>query len=73
MADTVDNRRALAEESLRMGDFSNAAELYRTILKGMYATDASFLLGLAQAQAGANDFTRSCGACCRTACTGSMR
>jgi len=57
MADTVDNRRALAEESLRMGDFSNAVELYRSILKGMYATDASFLLGLAQSQAGASDFT----------------
>ena len=56
MADTVDNRRALAEESLRMGDFANAAELYRSILKGMYATDASFLLGLAQSQAGAADF-----------------
>jgi hypothetical protein len=56
IADTVDNRRALAEESLRMGDFSNAAELYRSILKGMYATDASFLLGLAQSQAGADDF-----------------
>ena len=56
MADTVDNRRALAEESLRMGDFANATELYRSILKGMYATDASFLLGLAQSQAGANDF-----------------
>jgi hypothetical protein len=56
VADTVDNRRALAEESLRMGDFSNAAELYRSILKGLYATDASFLLGLAQSQAGANDF-----------------
>ena len=56
VADTVDNRRALAEESLRMGDFSNAVELYRSILKGMYATDASFLLGLAQSQAGAGDF-----------------
>jgi hypothetical protein len=57
MADTVDNRRALAEESLRMGDFANATELYRSILKGMYATDASFLLGLAQSQAESADFT----------------
>ncbi len=56
MADTVDNRRALAEESLRMGDFANATELYQSILKGMYATDASFQLGLAQSQAGASDF-----------------
>lgn len=57
IADTVDNRRALAEESLRMGDFANAAELYRSILKGLYADDPSFLLGLAQAQAGGDDFT----------------
>jgi hypothetical protein len=56
VADTVDNRRALAEESLRMGDFTNAAELYRSILKGMYSTDATFLLGLAQSQAGAEEF-----------------
>jgi hypothetical protein len=56
IADTVDNRRALAEESMRLGDFANAAELYRSVLKGVYATDASFLLGLAQAQAGHEDF-----------------
>lgn len=56
VADTVDNRRALAEESMRMGDYANAAELYRSVLKGMYATDAGFLLGLAQAQANTQDF-----------------
>ena len=56
IADTVDNRRALAEESMRLGDYANAAELYRSVLKGMYATDAGFLLGLAQAQANSNDF-----------------
>lgn len=56
VADTVDNRRALAEESMRLGDYANAAELYRSVLKGMYATDAGFLLGLATAQANANDF-----------------
>lgn len=52
IADTVDNRRRLAEESLRLGDYANAAELYQSILKGIYATDAGFMLGLAQAQAG---------------------
>lgn len=57
IADTVDNRRALAEESMRLGDYANAAELYRSVLKGVYANDASFLLGLAQAQAGTNDFS----------------
>ena len=56
IADTIDNRRALAEESMRLGDYGNAAELYRSMLKGMYATDAGFLLGLAQAQANSSDF-----------------
>jgi hypothetical protein len=56
VADTVDNRRALAEESMRLGDYANAVQLYQSVLKGMYATDAGFLLGLAQAQANSNDF-----------------
>jgi len=56
IADTIDNRRLLAEESMRLGDFANAAELYRSVLTGVYANDASFLLGLAQAQASNNDF-----------------
>ena len=56
LADTVDNRRALAEECMRLGDYTNAAELYRSVLKGVYTTDAAFLLGLAQAQAGSDDF-----------------
>ena len=56
IADTVDNRRALAEESMRLGDYANAAELYRSVLQGVYASDAAFLLGLAQAQAGMEDF-----------------
>ena len=57
IVDTVDNRRVLAEESMKLGDYANAAELYRSVLKGVYANDAAFLLGLAQAQAGQNDFT----------------
>jgi len=56
MADTTDNRRALAEECLRLRDFRNAAELYESMLKGMYATEPLFMLGLAQAQAGGGDF-----------------
>ncbi len=56
IADTVNNRRVLAEESMKLGDYASAAELYRSVLKGVYANDASFLLGLAQAQAGQNDF-----------------
>jgi hypothetical protein len=56
LADTTDNRRALAEECLRLGDYRNAAELYESILKGMYATEPPFMLGLAEAQAGSGDF-----------------
>lgn len=56
VADTVDNRRRLAEESLRLGDYANAAELYQSVLKGIYATDPAFLLGLAQSQAGLQQY-----------------
>jgi len=56
IADTVENRQALAEECMRLGDYSNAVVLYQSILKGVYATDAAFLLGLAQAQANCQDF-----------------
>ena len=56
IADTADNRRALAEECMRLGDYANAVELYRSVLKGMYVHDAGFLLGLAQAQANSEDF-----------------
>ncbi|MFT3791022.1 MAG: tetratricopeptide repeat protein [Rudaea sp.] len=56
LADTVDNRRALAEECLNLGDYANAAELYRSVLTGMNANDAGFLLGLARALAGLDDF-----------------
>lgn len=56
LADTTDNRRALAEECLRLRDYRNAAELYESILKGMYATEPLFMLGLAEAQAGNGDF-----------------
>jgi len=56
IADTVGNRHALADECMRLGDYANAAELYRSMLKGVYVTDASFLLGLAQAQANSQDF-----------------
>ena len=57
MADTVENRRALAEECMRLGDYANAVVLYQSILKGVFATDAGFLLGLARAQANSSDFT----------------
>ncbi|HET6555571.1 MAG TPA: tetratricopeptide repeat protein [Dyella sp.] len=56
ISDTVDNRRRLAEESLRLGDHGNAQELYQGLLSGMYATEPDFMLGLAQAQAGQEDY-----------------
>lgn len=52
LANTVDNRRKLAEECMQQGDYANAQELYQSLLTGMYATDPHFMLGLAQAQAG---------------------
>ena len=56
VADTVDNRRALAEECMRLHDYANAAELYRSVLKGVYANDPAFLLGLAEANANSGEF-----------------
>jgi len=56
VADTIANRKALAEECLRLGDYANAVDLYRSILKGIYATDPGFMLGLAHAEAGTGDF-----------------
>lgn len=51
-ADTPENRRRLAEESLRSGDHAHAVELYEQALKGLYATDPDLMLGLAKAQFG---------------------
>jgi hypothetical protein len=50
VADTLDNRRRLAEQSLASGDYQQAEALYRKSLTGMYATDPHLMLGLAQAQ-----------------------
>jgi hypothetical protein len=50
--DTPENRRRLAEESLRRSDYAHAAELYQQSLKGLYATDPDLMLGLAKAQFG---------------------
>src|SRR6478752_181905 len=47
---TLDNRRRLAEQSMASGDYQQALELYRTSLTGMYKTDPTLMLGLAQAQ-----------------------
>lgn len=52
LSDTQANRRELAAESLRHGDYGRAAELYQGALKGLYATDPELMLGLARAQYG---------------------
>lgn len=49
IADTPENRRRLAEESLRTGDLTRAEAAYRGALKGLYADDPDLLLGLATA------------------------
>lgn len=51
-ADTLANRNALAEQSLLSGDYQQAAELYKSALKGLYQTDPDLMLGLAKAQFG---------------------
>lgn len=50
LADTADNRRRLAEESLRTGDHAQAVTQYQAALQGMYRTDPDLMLGLAKAQ-----------------------
>ena len=50
VADTLENRCRLADESFRAGDFEQAETLYRSGLKGLYVTDPTLMLGLAKAQ-----------------------
>ncbi|MEG2804568.1 tetratricopeptide repeat protein [Stenotrophomonas sp.] len=52
VADTPENRRRLAIECLRTGDFAGAEQAYRRALRGIYAHDPDMLLGLARAQLG---------------------
>jgi hypothetical protein len=47
---TIDNRRALAEECIRLGRLDEAETLYRDTLTGMHATDPYLMLGLARVQ-----------------------
>ena len=52
-ADTIDNRRLLAEELVAAGRNADAVELYRAILTGIHAEDPGMLLGMAKAAYGA--------------------
>ena len=58
-ADTPENRRRLADESLRSGDYAQAAELYEQALKGLYASDPDLMLGLAKAQFGLGESAKA--------------
>lgn len=58
-SDTPENRRRLAEESLRSGDYAQAPELFEHALKGLYATDPDLMLGLAKAQFGAGEAAKA--------------
>jgi hypothetical protein len=52
----VDARRRLADELLERNQFSEAIEVYRGGLKGIFEYDPTLLLGLARAQFGNQDF-----------------
>ncbi len=49
VADTVENKRRLAEECLALEMYEEAADLYEKALTGHYATDPSMMMGLARA------------------------
>jgi len=55
-ADTAENRKALAEESLRLGKVEQAITLYKTALTGVHKDDPSIMHGLARAYFAAGDF-----------------
>lgn len=55
-ADTVENRRLLAELLVAASQYKEAVELYRGILTGIHAEDPGMLLGLAKAAYGAGLF-----------------
>jgi hypothetical protein len=55
-ADTAENRKALAEESLRLGKIEQAIMLYRTALTGVHKDDPNIMHGLARAYFAAGDF-----------------
>ena len=48
-ADTVDNRRLLAEALADAGECKDAVEIYRGILTGIHADDPGMLLGMSKA------------------------
>jgi hypothetical protein len=55
IADTVENRRALAEEYLAQGQPAKAIELFRATLVGVHRDDPVLLFGLARAEFASGD------------------
>lgn len=56
VADTVENRLRLAEESLRLKDFGAARQQFEAAATGLYATEPRALLGVARAAFGLGDY-----------------
>lgn len=57
LVDSVDAKRALAEECERRGMWGDAIRLYENAATGIFADDPAVLLGLARAQLGNGDAT----------------
>ena len=58
-ADTVDNRRALAEALLQRGQHDDAMRLYREAMVGVHRDDPALMQGLARAQFAAGQFAQA--------------
>jgi hypothetical protein len=58
-ADTADNKRHLAEECIKRGQWDDAIALYRSALTGPLASDPALLIGLSRALFGRGDFQAS--------------
>jgi hypothetical protein len=58
-ADTAENKRALAEELVRLGRPGEAITLYEDALQGVYKDDPVMMVGLARAQFAANEFAHA--------------
>jgi hypothetical protein len=55
-ADTVENRRLVAEAHIARGDYGEAAKLYEASLAGVHHDDTALLMGLARARLGMENF-----------------
>jgi hypothetical protein len=55
LVDSVDAKRALAEECEKRGQWADAIRLYKAAATGIFADDPAVLLGLARAELGSGD------------------